>query len=98
MTISESNIRRSRSSKTRKHVRWLLEIRYVSAGISLNFEASSALNTGPKFQTIMNLSSFRAFLILICSIGLISYVIAGSGASGDHGRPTTGPGGGGGNG
>ena len=35
----------------------------------------------------MNLSSFRTFLAFICSIGLISYVVAGSGASGDHGRP-----------
>ena len=35
----------------------------------------------------MKLSSFRTFLAFICSIGLISYVVAGSGASGDHGRP-----------
>src|SRR5712691_4356158 len=35
----------------------------------------------------MNLSSFRTFLAFVCSIGLISYVVAGPGASGDHGRP-----------
>jgi len=35
----------------------------------------------------MKLSSFRTFLIFICSIGLISYVVAGPGASGVHGPP-----------
>src|SRR5207248_2898904 len=35
----------------------------------------------------MKLTSFRTFLAFICSIGLISYVVAGPGASGDHGRP-----------
>jgi hypothetical protein len=35
----------------------------------------------------MNLSSFRTFLAFVCSIGLISYVVAGPGQSGDHGRP-----------
>ena len=34
----------------------------------------------------MTLSSFRTFLAFICSIGLISYVVAGPGQSGDHGR------------
>jgi len=36
----------------------------------------------------MKLTSFRTFLVFICSIGLISYVVAGPGASGDHGRPS----------
>src|SRR5881392_1099169 len=41
----------------------------------------------------MNLSSFRTFLAFICSIGLISYVVAGPGQSGDHGRGSaSGPG------
>ncbi len=41
----------------------------------------------------MNLSSFRTFLAFICSIGLISYVVAGPGQSGDHGRgSSSGPG------
>jgi len=34
----------------------------------------------------MNLLSFRTFLVFVCSIGLISYVVAGPGNSGDHGR------------
>src|SRR5438128_9565144 len=34
----------------------------------------------------MKLSSFRTFLAFVCSIGLISYVVAGPGASGDHGK------------
>jgi len=42
---------------------------------------------------IMKLSGFRTFLAFICSIGLISYVVAGPGASGDHGKGTgSGPG------
>ena len=42
---------------------------------------------------LMNLSSFRTFLAFICSIGLISYVVAGPGQSGDHGRgSSSGPG------
>ena len=41
----------------------------------------------------MILSSFRTFLAFICSIGLISYVVAGPGQSGDHGRgSSSGPG------
>ena len=41
----------------------------------------------------MKLSGFRTFLAFICSIGLISYVVAGPGASGDHGKGTgSGPG------
>ena len=41
----------------------------------------------------MKLSSFRTFLAFICSIGLISYVVAGPGQSGDHGRgSSSGPG------
>src|SRR6266705_7206667 len=41
----------------------------------------------------MNISSFRTFLAFICSIGLISYVVAGPGQSGDHGRGSpSGPG------
>src|SRR5260370_7440083 len=41
----------------------------------------------------MKLSSFRTFLVFISSIGLISYVVAGPGASSDHGRPAgAGPG------
>jgi hypothetical protein len=35
----------------------------------------------------MKRSSFCTFLAFICSLGLISYVTAGPGASGDHGRP-----------
>jgi len=34
----------------------------------------------------MKLTSFRTFIVFVCSIGLISYVIAGPGASSDHGR------------
>src|SRR5260370_21605273 len=41
--------------------------------------------TLPKLN-VMKLSSFRTFLAFICSIGLISYVGAGPGASGDHGK------------
>src|SRR2546430_17087680 len=42
---------------------------------------------------LMKLSSFRTFLAFICSIGLISYVVAGPGQSGDHGRGSaSGPG------
>src|SRR5207302_6550222 len=40
----------------------------------------------PPKLTVMKLTSFRTFLAFICSIGLISYVVAGPGASGDHGR------------
>ena len=40
----------------------------------------------PKFE-LMKLSSFRTFLVFICSVGLISYVVAGPGASGVHGPP-----------
>src|SRR6266545_6177614 len=36
----------------------------------------------------MKLTSFRTFLAFVCSIGLISYVVAGPGQSGDHGRPS----------
>src|SRR5260370_7793912 len=41
--------------------------------------------TLPKLN-VMKLSSFRTFLAFVCSIGLISYVVAGPGASGDHGK------------
>src|ERR1051325_6760720 len=65
----------------------------------LNSEPVSAYKYRPATQRkSMNLSSFRTFLVFLCSIGLISYVVAGSGASGDHGRPTTGPGSSGGSG
>ena len=42
---------------------------------------------------IMKLANFRTFLVFVCSIGLISYVIAGPGSSSDHGRGSgSGPG------
>jgi len=34
----------------------------------------------------MKVSSFRTFLAFVCSIGLISYVVAGPGTSGDPGK------------
>jgi len=34
----------------------------------------------------MKLTTFRTFMVFVCSIGLISYVIAGPGASSDHSR------------